>query len=65
MPGRMAALRKLVRRGWPLALEAKRRWDRMTPEERERYKTQARQYAQRGRDTISKRRGGDGARPPR
>ena len=60
MAGRIAMLRKLARRGWPLALEAKRRWDRMSPEEKERYKTQARQYAQRGRDTIAKRR-----KPPR
>jgi hypothetical protein len=62
MAGRISTLRKLVRRGWPLALEAKRRWDRMSPEEKERYKRQARDLAQRGRDTIAKRRGGGGRR---
>jgi hypothetical protein len=58
MAGRITTLRKLARRGWPLALEAYRRWDRMTPEEKERYKNQARQVAQRGRETLAKRRGG-------
>jgi hypothetical protein len=63
MAGRISTLRTLARRGWPLALEAYRRWDRMSPEEKERYKSQARRYAQRGREQLARRKGGGG--PPR
>jgi hypothetical protein len=31
---------------YPLALAAYRRWDRLSPEEKERYKRQARYYAE-------------------
>jgi hypothetical protein len=58
--GRITALRKLARRGWPFALEAYRRWDRLSPEEKERYKEQARAFTQRGRDIVAKRGGGSG-----
>ena len=44
MPGYRSAYRA-ARRLYPLALEASRRWDRLPPEEKERYKRQARRYA--------------------
>jgi hypothetical protein len=40
---------RMVRRGLPLALEAKRRWDRLPEHEKQRYLKMARDYAQRGR----------------
>jgi hypothetical protein len=44
------------RRVWPLLLEAKRRWDRLTPDEQERYRRMARDYGRRGQDAVSRRR---------
>jgi hypothetical protein len=46
-----------ARRAWPLLLEAKRRWDRLTPEQQERYRRMARDYARRGQDALGRRRG--------
>ena len=37
---------RMARRLYPLALAAYRRWDRLSPQEKERYKRQARQYAE-------------------
>jgi TRAP-type C4-dicarboxylate transport system substrate-binding protein len=45
-----------ARRAWPLLLEAKRRWDRLTPEQQERYRQMARDYAQRGQKALGRRR---------
>jgi hypothetical protein len=39
---------KVARRVAPLAAEAYRRWNQLSPEEKERYKARARQYAARG-----------------
>jgi hypothetical protein len=50
-----------LRRLWPYVLMAWERWQQMSPEEKERYKRQARDYAQRGRKVIDERR----RRPPR
>jgi hypothetical protein len=50
-----------ARRLWPLALAAKRHWDNLSDEEKERYRRRARDYAQRGRkavDDARRRRGG-------
>jgi hypothetical protein len=47
-----------ARRAWPLVLEMKRRWDRLTPEQQERYRRMARDYGWRGQDALSRRRGG-------
>jgi hypothetical protein len=47
-----------ARRAWPLVLEMKRRWDRLTPEQQERYRRMARDYGRRGQDALSRRRGG-------
>ena len=56
MAGLFAAGRiaRLARRAAPLAREAYRRWERLSPEEKERYKKQVRQYAERGRDAGRK-----------
>ncbi len=51
-----------VRRAWPDHLMAWERWQSLTPDEKERYKKQARGFAERGKKTLDaqKRR-----RPPR
>ena len=41
---------KVARRLAPVAAEAYRRWNALSPEEKERYKARARQYAARGQD---------------
>jgi hypothetical protein len=46
---------RAARRTWPLVLEAKRRWDRMTPEQQDRYRQMAREYGRRGRDALRRR----------
>ncbi len=46
-----------ARRAWPLLLEVKRRWDRLTPEQQERYRRMASDYARRGQDALNQRRG--------
>ena len=45
-----------LRRLWPYVLMAWERWQRLSPEEKERYKKQARDYAERGRKAIDERR---------
>jgi glycogen debranching enzyme len=45
-----------LRRLWPYVLMAWERWQKLSPEEKERYKKQARDYAERGRKTIAERR---------
>jgi hypothetical protein len=49
---RVAQLRRL----WPYVLMAWERWQKLSPEEKERYKRQARDYAERGRKVIDERR---------
>jgi hypothetical protein len=50
-----------ARRVWPYVLMAWERWQSLSPEEKERYKKQARGYAQRGRKMLDAQR----KRPPR
>ena len=45
-----------LRRLWPYVLMAWERWQQLSPEERERYKKQARDYAERGRKVLDERR---------
>ena len=45
-----------ARRLWPYVLMAWERWQAMPPEQKERYKRQAREYAQRGSDAAARRR---------
>jgi glycogen debranching enzyme len=55
---RVAKLRRL----WPYVLMAWERWQQLSPEDKERYKKQARGYAERGRKVYDERRKG---RPPK
>jgi len=41
-----------ARRVWPYVLMAWERWQSLTPEEKERYKKQARGYAVRGKEML-------------
>jgi hypothetical protein len=45
-----------VRRVWPIVLMAWRRWDALSPQEKERYKRQARDYADRAKRLLDDRR---------
>jgi hypothetical protein len=45
-----------AKKAWPLLLEAKRRWDALTPDQQERYRKMAADYARRGRETVGRRR---------
>jgi glycogen debranching enzyme len=51
-----------VRRLWPYVLMAWERWQALSPDEKERYKRQARDYAQRGKKMVDERRK---RRPPK
>jgi RNase P subunit RPR2 len=57
---RVIAARRAARRLWPLALAAYRQWQQLTPEQKERYRKLAREYAQRGRTALERRRGRGG-----
>jgi glycogen debranching enzyme len=56
--GRLTRLRRL----WPYVLMAWERWQALSPEEKERYKRQARDYADRGKKMMDERRK---RRPPK
>jgi hypothetical protein len=45
-----------ARRLWPYMLMAWERWQRLSPEQKERYKRQARDYADRGRRALDEQR---------
>ena len=47
---------RVYRRTWPLVLMAWERWQKLEPEQKERYIKQAREYADRGRKAIEERR---------
>jgi glycogen debranching enzyme len=51
-----------LRRLWPYVLMAWERWQKLSPEEKERYKKQARDYAERGKKVLDERRR---RRPPK
>ena len=58
--GRTGRAAQMARRVTPLVLEAYRRWERLTPEQKQRYTKMAREYAGRGRqafDQAQRRRG--------
>jgi hypothetical protein len=50
------AATRAVRRLWPVVLMAWERWQSLTPEEKERYKRRARDYGQRGKRAVDRRR---------
>lgn len=63
MPAPLVVMRaaKMARRAAPLAIQAKRWWDNLSPQEKERYRRQARAYGDRGRRMVEqayRRRGG-------
>ena len=53
---RRQAVARGVRRAWPLVLAAWERWQALPEHEKERYKRRAREYTQRGRQTIEQQR---------
>ena len=59
--GRPRSAARGARRLWPYVLMAWERWQSLSPEEKERYKKQARGYAERGRSILDAQR----RRPPR
>jgi hypothetical protein len=58
-PPRGSARRAVAagRRAWPLLLAAWERWQALPEEDKERYRRQARGYADRGRRVVADRRG--------
>jgi glycogen debranching enzyme len=54
--GRAARTARGARRLWPYVLMAWERWQALSPEEKERYKRRARDYAERGRKALDERR---------
>ena len=54
--GRATSTVRNVRRMWPVVMMAWERWQSLSPEQQERYKRQAREYAQRGKDAAARRR---------
>jgi hypothetical protein len=50
------AAARLARRGVPIAIELYRRWQQLTPEQRERYLALAREYAGRAETAYRERR---------
>ena len=53
---RMSRVVRGARRGWPLVLMGWERWQKLSPAEKERYKRQARNYADRGHKAVEQRR---------
>jgi len=53
------------RRAWPVILMAWERWQALPEEEKERYKTRAREAAERGRVALDRARKGRGSGGPR
>jgi hypothetical protein len=54
--GRGARAVRGARRLWPYVLMAWKRWQALSPDEKERYKRRARSYADRGRRILDERR---------
>jgi hypothetical protein len=54
---RLQRTKLTAKRVWPIALGAWRRWESLSPQEKERYRKMAREYAERGRKALEQRRG--------
>ncbi len=54
--GRLTRTVRNVQRMWPVVVMAWERWQSLTPEQQERYKRQASEYLQRGKDAAARRR---------
>ena len=52
MAARGKAVSKAARRAWPVVLMAWERWQALSPQEKERYKRQAREYMDRGKRAL-------------
>ena len=52
MPGRFSLAVRGAKRLAPVAMEAYRRWDRLTPAEKERYKERVRGIVRQTRDRV-------------
>jgi hypothetical protein len=52
MPGRVALVVRGAKRVTPIVVEAYRRWDRLTPAEKERYKQRVRSAATSARERV-------------
>ncbi|MFN2616061.1 MAG: hypothetical protein ABR581_02930 [Thermoleophilaceae bacterium] len=50
--------RRVARRLWPVVMMAWERWQSLSPEQKERYRRRARDYAGRGRRVVERRRRG-------
>jgi hypothetical protein len=48
---------RTAKRAWPVLLEAYRRWDQLTPAQKERYRKMASEYARKGRARLPRRSG--------
>lgn len=57
---RLTRSRSAAKRAWPVVLMAWERWQALPEEDKQRYRRQAREYAERGRKAIveARRRGG-------
>jgi hypothetical protein len=53
---RLSRAMRGARRAWPLVLMGWERWQKLSPAEKERYRRQARGYADRGRKALEQRR---------
>jgi TRAP-type C4-dicarboxylate transport system substrate-binding protein len=53
---RMRTAARGVRRAWPFVLMAWERWQALPQDEKDRYRRQAQEYAQRGRKLLEERR---------
>ncbi|HEY1274712.1 MAG TPA: hypothetical protein VGF25_07370 [Thermoleophilaceae bacterium] len=49
---KIARTARTVRRAWPVVLMAWERWQALPPEDKERYRRQLREYAERGRKIV-------------
>ncbi len=58
----MSRLPRAARRAWPLMLMAWERWQKLSPEQKDRYRRQAREYAGRGQKLLQDRRSKRGPR---
>ena len=52
MAARGQAISKAARRAWPVVLMAWEHWQNLSPEDKERYKKQARGYVNRGKKVL-------------
>jgi hypothetical protein len=56
MPPQTKAAMRAARRAWPFILAAWQRWERLPEHEKERYRKMVRDYSNRGRSALQRRR---------